>query len=584
MTIHYQIHLERSSHQYNITLSFVAKSVTQELKLATWIPGSYMVREFSKNIVNIKAKNNIHIITQINKNTWHIDGLNVGEKVEVEYNVYALDFGIRTAYLDNSRAYFNNTSLCIYLPDSALDKHIIEIIGISKPDIIATGLPEIDTNIYCAENYQHLIDCPFEIGDLTILEFMVKNIPHRIVLSGSVISNLDKNRLISDVSNICATQINMFGGVALFINYSFLLYMGGSVYTGLEHCNSTALMAPYYSLPSLAHVKRSDEYTKLLGLISHEYFHLWNVKRIKPTVFNPYNMDQENYTKLLWWFEGITSYYDDLVTYRAGIIDKKQYLQLITDNINNVYKFNGVNTQSLANSSLTSWIKYYRQDENSANAIVSYYIKGAIVGMCLDLLIRKRSNNLKSLDDVMLGLYNQWQDDGRGIAENEIPSIIAKYTGVSLDNEIIQMVETSELIDIESILADFGISVYTVKNQQFIEKGKVIDLLVDTNTNKKIDIGWKLNKEALGYKILNIYSDTIAMNAGFATGDILIAINGMRLHDIDKQLSLYTLGDTVEFTFFRNDSLQMCSLSLEYSICNTYYLQIQDNNKMELWL
>ncbi len=584
MSIRYQIQLNSSIHQYNVKLHFIAKQNNQELKLATWIPGSYMIREFSKNIVDIQINNSASQIIQVNKNTWYVDNLTIGDVIEVEYNVYALDFGIRTAYLDNERAYFNATSLCVYLPDCINEPHVLEFLNLPPKYNIATGLLRQSNNAYVADNYQHLIDCPFEIGDLTVLNFTVNNTPHRIVLSGNIISTFDKNQLIADVTKICSTQIDMFGGTAPFTEYTFLLYLGGEIFTGLEHCNSTALMAPYYSLPSLAVTLPSADYIKLLGLISHEYFHLWNVKRIKPVAFSPYDMENENYTKLLWWFEGITSYYDDLVMYRAGVIDQTKYLQLIVDNINNVYKFDGVNRQSLNNSSLTSWVKYYRQDENSPNAIVSYYVKGALVGMCLDLLIRKRSNGIKSLDDVLRGFYNKWQNDGLGLAEDDIPKYILHFTGVDLSNEIDRMTNSCEDLALNYIFADYGLQLHKVNGVNFSSAGKVINNIDELPSSKLLDLSWKLNKELLGYKIINIYNGGVAANAGFATGDLLIAIDGIKITDIDKQINLYNSGDIVTFVLLRHEKLLSIQACLNLSVCNVQYLQVVDANKLKYWL
>ncbi|MFN7094814.1 MAG: M61 family metallopeptidase, partial [Burkholderiales bacterium] len=499
--INYLITPLPNTHTYHIILTFLANHSEHELKLPAWIPGSYMIREFSKNILNLTARQNTLPIRcqQINKNTWQLTDLVKQQLVEIEYTVYAYEFGIRTAYLDHTRGYFNNTSLCLYLVGSEELPHSIQLKQLPQTWQVATGLTLLDANSYIAKDYAELIDCPFELGAFTRLEFLVKEVPHYLMLSGTIPKNFDATRLIADLTKICATQIDLFGGIAPFTSYTFLLYLGGEIFTGLEHSNSTALMAPYYALPSLQQSKINPDYLKLLGLISHEYFHAWNVKRIKPQAFNPYNLDAESYTKLLWWFEGITSYYDDLILYRCGLIDYKAYLQLVLDNINDVYKFKGVQEQSLANSSLTSWIKYYRQDENSPNSIVSYYMKGALVGLCLDLLIRQQTQQHKSLDDVMLGLYTKWQLDGLGIGEEELPRLIQHYTGCDLACEIRQFIESCEGLPLAKLLDLFGITLHTVTGLSYTESGKIIQNETELPKAVQIDLGCKLVKDSLGY-------------------------------------------------------------------------------------
>lgn len=591
--VYYMISLNLAKHTYNVTLSFIAKQPKHTLKLPTWIPGSYMLREFSKNIIYLSAKQPLKpiIITQqLNKNTWQVSDLMVNIQVEVSYEVYAYDLGIRHAYLDNNRGYFNSSSLCLYVDDYSQVAHYIHLANLPVNWRIATGLPKID-KYYLANSYQHLIDCPFELGEFNLIEFKVKGVIHYIVLSGLVTPNIDYNRLISDVTKICNYQIDLFGGEAPFTNYTFMLYLAGEIFTGLEHSNTTALMAPLYAMPLKHQVGASADYIKLLGLISHEYFHSWNVKRIKPQAFAPYDLECENYTGLLWWFEGITSYYDDLVLYRCGLISKQQYLTIITDNINKVYQYDGVNWQSLVNSSITSWVKYYRPDENSPNSNVSYYIKGALVGLCLDLLIRHKTANTYSLDNVLYGLFAKYKQDGLAIAEDELANLISHYANVNITKDIYIYTNTTELLPLERLLAYVGLelSITSVPSPlitgKYLNGEKVCDL---ANNDKvalnEVSLSCKVVRLAIGYKVIHVYNNSLASEIGLAHNDVLIALNYVELTDIEKQFATLMPNDSFCLSLLRNGRLIETKAIAKPKQFNAYNLYLKDPNKLELWL
>lgn len=583
MSVCYKITLDTAKHIYNVKLSFLAKHETEQLILPAWIPGSYMVREFSKNIITLHASQNhspLHS-EQINKNTWLISGLQTGQNVVISYEVYAYEYGIRTAFLDFNRGYFNPTSLCLSVLGQEHVEHIVEIAGLPTNWKIACGLKNTIDNFFLAKDYDELLDCPFELGTIERYEFNISGVPHYLVLSGTILP-FDKERILGDMEKICAYQINMFGGVAPYNDYTFILNLSGEVYTGLEHRNSTLLMAPYYALPNL-NKTNEDDYIKLMGLISHEFFHTWNVKRIKPRVFTPYDVTQENYTKLLWWFEGVTSYYDDLVMYRAGVVNQEKYLGFIVDNLNNVYKFNGVNKQSVANSSLTSWIKYYRQDENSPNSIVSYYVKGALIAMCLDLLIRDQSEY--SLDNVMSYLYQEWQKNPVGVGEDEIPQMIKASTGVDLTDFIKQATESTDMLPYTELLAKFGLKtvISSAKNHQDSGKYYPHNNIQSVSVNN-LDIGAKLEKQPLGYIVKNVYNNTPAEKAGLAVNDIIIAINNVKLNNIDKQLGFIQNNETVSISLFRQDRLITCNLTLSISSVSIYNIYTSSTELLSRWL
>ncbi|TXI98782.1 MAG: M61 family peptidase, partial [Neisseriales bacterium] len=516
-------------------------------------------------------------------NNWLLEGLTAGDQVEVSYTVYAYEYGIRTAFLDAKRGYFNPTSLCLSVAGYENNIHQVQFANLPDDWQVACGLAADDNEVFNAKNYDELIDSPFELGAFERLEFSVAGVNHYLILSGTI-PPFDRERMISDMHKICDYQIKLFGGAAPYSGYGFILNLSGEIYTGLEHRNSTLLMAPYYALPNLNR-SNDEDYIKLLGLISHEFFHTWNVKRIKPQVFTPYNLGQENYTKLLWWFEGVTSYYDDLVLYRSGVINQEKYLSFITDNLNNVYKFAGVTQQSLANSSLTSWIKYYRQDENSPNSIVSYYVKGSLVALCLDLLIREQSEF--SLDDVMRYLFQQWQQNPVGVGEDEIPALIKAATRVDLAEFIHLATETTELLPFKDLLAKFGLNLTEriAKNHQ--DSGKYFEqqanLVTPTNTIT-LDLGAKLDKQSLGYLVKNVYDNTPAQATGLAAGDLIVALNNVKLTNPEKQLAFVCANEDITLTLFRQEQLLSLILKPTASVANVFDLVLADANLLANWL
>lgn len=585
MTIRYIVTPQTTAHHYLVKLIFTARAQSHQLTLPVWIPGSYMVREFSKNIITLGASQNNQTIRscQINKNNWLLEGLTAGDQVEVSYTVYAYEYGIRTAFLDAKRGYFNPTSLCLSVAGYENNIHQVQFANLPTDWQVACGLAADENEVFSAQNYDELIDSPFELGTFERLEFSVAGVNHYLILSGTI-PPFDRERMISDMHKICDYQIKLFGGVAPYTGYGFILNLSGEIYTGLEHRNSTLLMAPYYAMPNFNR-SNDEDYIKLLGLISHEFFHTWNVKRIKPQVFTPYNLEQENYTKLLWWFEGVTSYYDDLVLYRSGVISQEKYLGFITDNLNNVYKFAGVTQQSLVNSSLTSWIKYYRQDENSPNSIVSYYVKGSLVALCLDLLIREQSEF--SLDDVMRYLFQQWQQNPVGVGEDEIPALIKAATGVDLAEFIHLATETTELLPFKDLLAKFGLNLNKriAKNHQ--DSGKYFEqqanLVTPTNTIT-LDLGAKLDKQSLGYLVKNVYDNTPAQATGLAAGDLIVALNNVKLTNPEKQLAFMSANEDITLTLFRQEQLLSLILKPTASVANVFDLVLADANLLANWL
>ena len=423
----------------------------QLFRLPAWIPGSYMIREFAKNIVQIRAtcQNKIIRLDKIDKHTWQAEACD--GPVTVSYEVYAWDLSVRSAHVDQTHAFFNGSS--VFLEAVGLENRL-HIVDIKKPDSpdahtwrVITALPEHKASrygfgTYMAKDYDELIDSPVEMGNFILGQFEAFGTPHEIAITGKV-PNLDLKRIEDDLKKICETEIAFFEPEthkAPVSRYVFFVMVVKNGYGGLEHRASTALLCSRSSLPSKNRAenpqqKIDEDYLQFLGLCSHEYFHTWNVKRIKPAVFAPYDLRQETYTRLLWMFEGFTSYYDDLTIVRSGITDVSTYLHQIAQTINNVLRGRGRFKQSIAEASFDAWIKYYRQDENTPNALISYYTKGSLVALALDLTIRLGTGNSKSLDDVMRALWHRYgrdfyDDKNSGITDTEAEAIIEEISGL----------------------------------------------------------------------------------------------------------------------------------------------------------
>ena len=347
-SLHYHVELHHlHAHQYRVTLRIATPAAQQLVSLPVWIPGSYLVREFAKNLQELNARQNGQPIAvqQLSKHQWQLD-CSANAPVELSYLVNAYDTSVRTAWLDQRRGFFNGTSLLLRVHGQEAQPHQLRISPSAQvPDWkLATGLSAVEVDAqgfgtYTAGNYDELVDCPVEMGNFWSSSFTARGVPHRFVVAGAPAS-FDGERLLRDTQKICEAEID-FWGVAPHSSYVFMLNVTHDGYGGLEHCNSTALICSRSDLPRQGVDKASDGYVQLLGLISHEYFHTWNVKRLRPAELVPYNYDQENYTELLWFFEGFTSYYDDLLLRRAGLIDNATYLKLITKTLNQVQQTPG---------------------------------------------------------------------------------------------------------------------------------------------------------------------------------------------------------------------------------------------------
>ena len=559
--------------------------------LPVWIPGSYMVREFARNIVTLRAVNEAGRkvrVEKTDKQTWQAAPVN--GPLTLRYEVYAWDMSVRAAHLDDTTGFFNGTSVFLAAVGHEDAPCLVDIQKPAGPAYrswrVATALPEArgtrryGFGEYSAQNYDELADHPVTLGEFALATFKAHGVPHDIVIAGRVVA-LDMARLAADLKRICEAQIALFepkSKKAPVERYVFMTQAVSDGYGGLEHRASTALICNRSDLPVEGRPQTTEGYRTYLGLCSHEYFHTWNVKRIKPAAFAPYDLTRENYTSLLWLFEGFTSYYDDLILVRTGLISPEEYFALLGKVVGGVMRGSGRLKQTVAESSFDAWVKYYRQDENAPNAIVSYYTKGSLVALAFDLTIRAQTNNRKSLDDVMRLL---WQRFGRdfyrgkpvGVAEDEVEEIFAEATGADLGALFEQAVRSTRDLPLETMLEPFGVS-----------------LAPERDKNARPTLGARVRGGG-DCTLAAVHDGSAAQKAGLSAGDVLVAIDGLRVTgaNLDALLSRYLPGAKVEVHAFRRDELRTVQVKLDGPEVSRYSLTVTDRrtaarNWRERWL
>ena len=460
------------AHLFTVSVTVKQPAKQQRVSLPVWIPGSYLVREFAQHLQHMQASQGGQPVPlrQLNKNTWQAEA-DTTKPLCFTYEVYAFDASVRTAFLDTTRGFFNATSLCLRVLGQEDAPQAIDIHAANLPTDwqLATGLAPKKVapsgfGRYLAANYDELADCPVEMGTFWSGSFAARGIPHRFIVGGAG-AWFDSERLLADAQRICEAQIDFWHSSkdkAPFKNYLFMLHASGEGYGGLEHRNSTALICQRTDLPQKLPagekppaLKATDGYTTLLGLISHEYFHTWNVKRMRPAEFKRYDYDRENHTELLWFFEGFTSYYDDLFLRRTGLINDTTYLHLVMKTVNQVEQTPGQRVQSVAQASFDAWLKYYRIQENSPNATVSYYTKGALLAMCLDLTLRDEGRG--TLDDVMRDLWIRGK--GGPIRESDVAQALKRVGKRAFSQELGEWVHGTASLPVLNLLEKAGTNV-----------------------------------------------------------------------------------------------------------------------------
>ena len=561
-----------AGHRFRVTITVAEPAQSGQIfSLPAWIPGSYLIRDFSRQIESISAKSGAQIIglTKINNHSWRASACSGPLKVTLI--VYAWDLSVRGAHLDESHGFFNGTSL--YLRVHGQEQLPCEVTLIAPPRparwTVHTSLPESPSSRlaasrhgfgnYRAQNYDALIDHPVEMGTPQVIKFIVCGAEHELVFTGQI-PNLDIKRIRDDIKRICESQIRLFEpqtARAPFLDtssrYVFMTMVTGNDYGGLEHRASTALVASRKDLPTVGQTQAPEGYQTYLGLVSHEYFHTWNVKRIKPAAFAPYDLSRENHTRLLWIFEGFTSYYDDLMLLRSGVINRSDYLKMLSKQISSVMATPGRHKQSVAESSFDAWSRYYKQDENSPNALISYYTKGAMIALGLDLTIRKESGERYSLDDVMRAMWERFGRDfytghPQGLSETGFAKLVRETTGVDVANQIAQWAYDTHDVPLKALL----------RNQNIDLNWKA------ASTKPSLDV--RTRKQGEQIVLATVFEHGAAHHAGLSAMDTLVAFDGIKVdsstNTLETLLSRYAPGDRVTIHVFRRDELRAFELTL----------------------
>jgi len=579
--IRYQIGSELpASHYFDVSIRIDSPDPAgQALRLPNWIPGSYMIRDFARNLLDLHASgaDGALAIEQIDKSNWRVAPCTGA--LTLSYKVYANDLSVRAAHLDHSHGYYNGSSVFLEVIGQAhqVCEVLIETPGACDDWRVATSLKRkqaepYEFGLYEALDYDDLIDHPVEMGDFTLIAFEACGVPHDIVLTGRF--ECDEARLAADLKTICEHHIRFFGEPAPMDYYQFQVMVVGDGYGGLEHRASTSLVAKRDSLPKLGQAGVDDDYRDFLGLCSHEYFHTWNVKRIKPAAYLPYDLQNEVYTDLLWAFEGITSYYDDLALLRCGLIDTPSYLELFAQTLTRVQRGQGRLRQSAAESSFNTWTKFYKQDENATNAIVSYYAKGCLIAACIDLKLRALTAGAASLDHVMRRLWQDYRQTGAGVERDGIQRLVSELAGEDLGDFLDRLIYGTGELPLCELLQEAGIKVTRRAAINAQDKGGK----PASGALPEVDPGAAFKDGDGGITVLRVVEQGALQRAGLSAGDEIIAVDGLKLNQarLERRLLRAQVGDVWQLHAFRRDELNQFEVVLQAAAENTYVLAVAD--------
>lgn len=551
--------------------------------LPSWIPGSYLLREFARHVVAIEAED-AHgpvALEQTAKGTWVATGAE--GLLIVRATVYAFDLSVRGAYFDRQRAFFNGTSLFL-LPEgqeSAGIELTLERPRFAAADWrVATAMraDAVDAagfGRYVAGSYDELIDHPFEIGDFAVVAFEAASVPHRFAIAGRIDTDLE--RLATDLAQLCTAQIDFFGRPAPFDRYVFLGLAVGSGYGGLEHRASTSLIFKRGDLPKPGETGMPRDYQRFLALVSHEYFHSWHVKRSKPAAFMPYRLDRRNHTSLLWVFEGITSYYQEIFLLRSGLIGHDAFLRRLGELLTRVYRVPGRRRQSLAAASFNAWDQLYKPDANNVNAGINYYSKGALVALALDLHLRARGNG--TLDDLVRLVWQRFGREGRGLAEDGFEAIAAEIGGDDMRVFFAAAVHGTEDPDLAALFERFGLRFVLRQTEGARDAGGTPPSLA----HERLSLGASFEPAGGGLRLTTVLDGQPAQGAGLAPGDIIIALDRIQasVDTLEERLGRYEEGDEVLVSFFRGDLLSEARLRLASAPADTCFIQVDPGASAE---
>lgn len=539
-SISYQLRMPKpQNHYFEVEMTLADfKEKQLDVKMPVWAPGSYLVREFSKNVNLVKAfddKGKELQVIKKKKNTWTIlsDGY---KKIKVKYEVYSFELSVRTPFLDLTHGFVSGSGIFMYLDGHKDKKGTVEVFPHSTFKTITTALPKAAISIqkdgsqtFEFSNYDQLVDCPIEIGNQTVFDFNASGVKHTVAMYGE--AYYDIAALKVDMAKIVEAETVVFG-VNPNKEYTFIIHNVVDGQGGLEHTNSCVLSVNRWTYGG-------TEYRNFLNLVAHEYFHLWNVKRIRPIELGPFDYDQENYTTLLWVMEGFTSYYDELILRRAGYYTKEEMLAKIQSAVTYVEGSVGSRVQPVAHASFDAWIKAYRPTENSANTSMTYYSRGTILAAVFDAMIISDSKGKQCLDHFMKHLYQKFYVElNRGFTETEFKEELEKFTGKNLDDFYKKYINGTEIIPYAEIFDKVGISVKDI-------------------TSFKPSFGATVREENGKVMVKGIRTGSCAEDAGISVGDEIVGCNGFRVDQgmLEGMMNGLNTSETAELLIAREEKL-----------------------------
>lgn len=583
-----------SEHLFEVSL-FANVSDTSELTftLPAWIPGSYMIRDFARNIINI-ACDEAFELKKLDKQTWSLsrkDNKNFRE-CALHYRIFAFDLSVRSAYINHEYAFFNGTSTFLNVVGHEYVPHFVQILKTERTHDweIATSMPrasQLPSTLpplanawaFCCENYDTLIDSPVLMGELTQAMFEVEGVTFHVVFTGA--ETMDLPRICADLAPICQHHIQMFEESPV-TEYWFMTLLCDNAFGGLEHKASTVLQYARFELPMPGEVgSKSEGYQQFLSLCSHEFFHTWHVKRTKPKMMVEADLSQESYTPQLWIYEGFTSLYDDLALARTGLITPAEYCQILGQSITRLMRNPGRHLQSVSESSFDAWTRFYKQDANSINHIVSYYLKGSIVALALDITLRQQSNNEKSLDDVMRILWQRYGKDESGTLDDVIQQICEQDLKLDIGSFLHVAVNTSIDLPLSSMVNSIGLSLTMRSREANDDKGgKPADRVFSR------DFGAVLTDEPQGLAVRQVLAASAAADAGLQLGDVIIACNHFKANTakLMRFLEATSMGQHTVLHVLRDDQLLVLNLEARPAQMDTCYISIENETIFRQWL
>ncbi|NNM32996.1 MAG: M61 family metallopeptidase [Gemmatimonadetes bacterium] len=530
-TIYHLALADRTGKHFEVTLTVRGVGGSPfRLTMPSWIPGSYLMREYAGHVSSVRAdvQGQPAPVTKLDKGTWEVDP-GGSDQCVVTYRVYAPELSVRTNDISDDHAFVNPAGTFLMVEGRQQEPSRLTV-DLPPGWHACTSLLGDPKTGYEVPDYDVLVDSPLELGMAAPAEFEAAGVTHQWVTYGS--GNLDQDRVLRDTRRIIETEVDLFGELPVD-RYLFILHLTPERGGGLEHCHSSVLAWPKLKF------RPEKEYRKFLTLIAHEYFHLWNVKRIRPEALLTFDYSQEVYTRLLWVFEGITSYYDQIVPLRAGVYETPHYLEFLAERMMSERRKPGRDRMSLAESSFDTWIKLYRPNPDSHNTQISYYEKGELAALTLDLHLRRETDGKRSLDDVMRALYHDVYKQGRGLAEDGFASIVRAATGVDRDQFLHELVHGTGEFPIEQMLSAFGLRV-APKDREDDDGGAWMGVAVTTGPTSS----------TLGH----VADGRPAHRGGLMPGDEIVALDGHRVRaDLTDRLKLYQPGETVRWTAFRRD-------------------------------